>query len=387
MRLLGFGEVVVLADPAAMRRVLGREGDTLSGGAANSFGGLIQELAGEGSLLLQDGVDHARLRAAVAPALDCRGLQIEARARAAARRSIAGWPRGVPFALIPQLEQISHEVFAVAVLGVPEERREGAVAVLGEWSDAWNTPQVVLPVLRARWGRRRVWRRFVEARRALRRLIAEELTLGRAGAGREGSVAERLRSEESLADAEIEDQLLTLLVAGHHPTANALAWALELLIRHPAALARLRAELAAGSDAYLDAVVMETLRMRPVGQWMARRAMQPLEVCGGVVRAGALLVPNAFLAHHDEGLHPQAECYRPERFADGNVASEAWIPFGEGVRRCPGSGYATALLRGVLREVVSVLDVSPGRARPERIVPDGISLVPKHGVVAVATDR
>ena len=67
-----------------------------------------------------------------------------------------------------------------------------------------------------------------------------------------------------MTDQELRDELMTLLVAGHETTATALAWALERLARHPAALDRLRDEVDAGEDAYLDAVVKETLRLRPV---------------------------------------------------------------------------------------------------------------------------
>lgn len=387
IRLLGFGEVVVVTDPVVIRRLLSDRNGALEGGRANAFGGLIRELAGEDTILLKDGLDHARLRAALEPALGSVARDVEENARGAARRSIARWPKARPFALMPYLERISFEVFAVKVLGVSGKGREHAVDVLEEWAAAWNDPQVVLPFLRARWGRSSRWRRFVAARDAVQRLIKTEIESDYKADARGSSVAEELKAAESLSDAEIQNQLLTLFISGHGPTVNGMAWALELLLRHPAVLERLRSDLAAGDEMYLDAVVSETLRMRPVGQWMARRVVQPVEIYDDHVDPGALLVPNAFLAHHDEALHPDAERYVPERFLSGDSAKQACLPFGHGARKCPGAGLAMAQIRGVLREVVASVDLGPGRTRPEQLVPDGVSLVPKHGVVAIALDR
>ena len=89
-----------------------------------------------------------------------------------------------------------------------------------------------------------------------------------------------------MTDAELRDELMTLLVAGHETTATALAWAFERLVRHPAALARLREEADAGDDTYLDAVVKETLRSRPVVIDVARTLAAPARVGGYDLPAG-----------------------------------------------------------------------------------------------------
>jgi len=379
IRLLGFGSVVVIADPDQMREVLGRDDELLAAGSANAYGGLLAELAGESSILLSDGADHARRRAALAAALTGLGPETEALTREAVRRSLPRWPRQQRFQLALPLGRVSLDVLATVLLGLPAGRREETIAVLAEWAASWNDPQVLLPWLRGRRGRRQRWRRFVAARAAVRRLIRAAV------ADSDEGVVGRLRAAGTLAEEEVVDQLMSLLVVGHHPTANGLAWAMELLLRHPDAQERLRRSLADGSDDYLEAVVRETLRLRPVGQWMARRVLAPVRVCGGSVEAGELLVPNAFLAHHDPVLHPDPEGFRPERFLAGPEAGSC-LPFGSGLRRCPGEELVLSQMRGVTREVVSALRLRPGGRRPERIVPDGISLVPKRGVTAIADD-
>ena len=79
------------------------------------------------------------------------------------------------------------------------------------------------------------------------------------------------RTATRMSDAELRDQLMTLLLAGHETTATALAWTFDLLLRHPAALERLRDELEAGEEEYLRAVIAESLRLRPVIPLAGRR--------------------------------------------------------------------------------------------------------------------
>jgi cytochrome P450 family 135 len=382
VRLLGFGSVVVVADPTQMRQVLAEPDRTLAGGEANAYGGLLEQLCGESSILLGDGADHARRRAALTGALEGAEAVAETEAHAAASRSIAGWPRGRAFELAPAVERISLEVLATVLLGVAPGRRRQEVAVLAEWAGSWNNPQVLLPWLRSRRGLRSRWRRFASARAAVRQLVHSQLRSDETGE----CVATRLRDASTLSEEEIVDQLLSLLAVGHTPSANAMAWSLELLLRHSAVQRHLRLTLAEGREDYLEGVVQETLRLRPVGQWMARRVREPVAVCQGRVEPGELIVPNSFLAHHDPSVHAEPERFRPERFMDGAAAVEGWLPFGHGARHCPGADLAMAQMRGLLREVATTLELSSGRSSPEKIVPDGVSLVPAHGVVAVAVD-
>ena len=88
-----------------------------------------------------------------------------------------------------------------------------------------------------------------------------------------------------MSDRELRDELMTLLVAGHETTATGLSWAIELLARHPAELARLEADVAGGDGTYLDAVIKETLRLRPVIA-LVLRMVEPMEFGGRLLPAG-----------------------------------------------------------------------------------------------------
>ena len=120
----------------------------------------------------------------------------------------------------------------------------------------------------------------------------------------------------AMSDQELRDELMTLLVAGHETTATALAWALERLVRHPDKLDRLRAEVAAGEDEYLEAVVKETLRLRPILPLVARRLTEPMEIGGHLLPAGVRVTPCIYLIHRRPDVYPEPRRFRPERFLE-----------------------------------------------------------------------
>ena len=163
------------------------------------------------------------------------------------------------------------------------------------------------------------------------------------------------RDEEGagLTDVELRDELMTLLVAGHETTATALAWAWERLLRRPAVLERLEREVAAGEDAYLDAVVKETLRLRPVIMLVARRMTRPLTVAGLDLPAGTVVAPCIYLAHRRPEVYPEPAEFRPERFLESTPDAYSWIPFGGGIRRCIGAAFAQYEMKVVLRTMVA----------------------------------
>ena len=157
----------------------------------------------------------------------------------------------------------------------------------------------------------------------------------------------------AMSDQELRDELMTLLVAGHETSATALAWALEALARHPAVLSRLRDEVDAGDDTYLDAVVQETLRLRPVIALVLRRLTEPMEIGGRLLPAGVTVAPCIYLLHRRPDVYPEPRAFRPERFLETPPGTYTWIPFGGGVRRCLGASFAQFEIKVVLRELVS----------------------------------
>jgi cytochrome P450 len=191
----------------------------------------------------------------------------------------------------------------------------------------------------------------------------------------------RARDEdgEPMSDPELRDELITLLAAGHETTATGLAFAFDLLLHNPAVLARLRDDLEAGSDAYLEAVVTETLRLRPVIDAAERTLTKPRMVAGYELPAGIRVYPGIALVHMREDIYPQARQFRPERFLDGKAESYSWLPFGGGIRRCIGAALAQAEMAEVIRIIVERLELSALAPETDPVVLRGITLAPRHG--------
>jgi len=176
-----------------------------------------------------------------------------------------------------------------------------------------------------------------------------------------------------LSDAELRDELMTLLVAGHETTANSLAWAFERLARTPGGLERV-----AGDDAYAEAAVRETLRLRPVIAVVARRLTRAAEIGDRVLPAGTVVTPCILLVHRRPDVYPDPDAFRPERFLDRAPGTYTWIPFGGGVRRCIGATFAQMEMQVVLRRIAERVALEPV-GDPEPIRRRAIALVPARG--------
>ncbi len=185
-----------------------------------------------------------------------------------------------------------------------------------------------------------------------------------------------------MTDSELRDELVTLLVAGHETTATGLAWAFELLLRTPRVLDKLRAELAEGSEEYLDAVVKETLRLRPVISGVGRVVRgEPFSLGGYEIPPGVEINPSIGAIHRREDRFPDPGAFSPERFLGADPPDTyTWLPFGGGTRRCPGASFAMLEMRVVIRRVLARTALAPATRRPEKGVRRGITFVPERGV-------
>jgi cytochrome P450 len=197
---------------------------------------------------------------------------------------------------------------------------------------------------------------------------------------------------ETLSDQELRDELMSLLLAGHETTANTLAWTWERLVRHPDAYAQLRDAVQAGgesADAMVDAVIYESMRVRPVIPGVGRRVTVPWRLGEFVIPADTPVFMSIMVLHHREDLYPEPKRFLPERWLGHTPGTYEWIPFGGGTRRCLGAALAMAELRVVLRRMVERVDVVAVTPRPERLRHRNVTLIPSDGgrVRVTATRR
>jgi cytochrome P450 len=174
---------------------------------------------------------------------------------------------------------------------------------------------------------------------------------------------------------------MTLIVAGHETTATTCAWAIERLVRHPAALERLRAD----GDAYAQAVITETLRLRPPLWAVARVVRAPYALDGHVLAPGTHVVPYLPRLHRDPAAFPEPDAFRPERWLEDRPPQFAFAPFGGGVHRCLGEPFARFELAAMLATILSRVTLAPDDPRDEPVARRAIAHVPGRGCRVVAT--
>jgi cytochrome P450 len=319
---LPFGiNLVHIGRPELVKAVFGGDSDVLRAGEANAT--ILEPLVGPHSVLVLDGPEHLRQRKLILPAFHGDRMRAwEAAVRDITRAEIARWPVGKPFALRPSMQSITLDVIVQVVFGVEtsarrDELRRHILAVTG----LGRNPLVLFATRDRRLGSHSPWARFIRARDALHAALVSEIRQRRDAPDLEqrGDVLSQLllaRDDESRAmtDDEVRDELVTLLFAGHETTATSLAWAFDLLLHHPRALSSLVAELDRGASEYLDATIMETLRVRPVVALVDRHVRQAIGIGGHTIPAGVIACPNIYLVQRRADLYQDPAAFRPDRF-------------------------------------------------------------------------
>jgi cytochrome P450 len=385
-RFAFFGVGVAIADPAAIRELFTGDQSDLLAGHANGF---MTPIVGEHSLLTLDGPEHIRQRRLIGPSFQgARVTDFRAVVREAAEREVDGWRPGQKLVLRDRMRSLTFEVICRAVFGVTERERIDTLraALVAVIDSSW---MLMAPSLL----QRSVLRRRVRAADAL---LYEEIERRRG----EPDLAERTdvlsllmnaRDENGAAmtDRELRDELVTLLGAGHETTATSLAFGLELLMRHPHELERLREAIAmapegsdpsGAGDARLAAVMRETMRVRPVIDAVERTLTKPRTVAGWDLPAGIKVYPSILMVHKLPELYEEPHAFRPDRWLDREPESYSWLPFGGGIRRCIGAALAQAEFIEALRVIVTRAELEPLRKRPDPVVLKGVTLAPRYGV-------
>jgi len=394
LRIARIGQLVFISDPPSVKRLFSGDRDNrLPEG--RTF--LLEPVLGRRSLLLLEGDEHLRSRRLMLPPFHGERMRAyEGVMAQAAEREVDSWPVGERFALHPRMQSITLEVILRAVFGVDDPaRRERLTRLLVELLDQTSSPRAqVIGLMTRRLGRLGPYGRLLRLMAQIDAELLDQIRERRADPEADARddilsllISARFEDGEPMSDSEVRDQLMTLLLAGHETTATALAWAFDLLFRTPAAFERLREELAGGRDGYLDAVVTETLRVRPVVPSVGRLITSKSKLGGFELPAGTAVMPSIYLVHMRPDLYPNPDEFRPERFLDGGPETYAWIPFGGGTRRCLGAAFASFEMKVVLRTILRRTVLSPGTDRAEPFGHRNVTLSPRHGTPAILDER
>jgi len=385
LRLRHLGAWVVLSDPEDVKRVFSTDSDDLGVGMPNLA---LRPVLGAHSVMLSEEPEHMARRRMMLPRFHGERMREDAEMMTElARREVRSWPAGEPFPLWPRMQALTQEVVMRAVFGDDEGRLDRLRSLLTGLTEAINDEER----LRELAERGPDWLEGSPAWREAMAPVEEEVLAEvrrRRAAGENGrrdavSILIEARTEDGspLSEKELRDELLTLLTDG--PTSSSLAWVFERLLRHPEKLERLQDEMLAGEgDGYLDAVIKETLRLRPPVSVVVRRLLKPATLGGCELPAGTLIAPCVYLIHHREDIYENPGEFIPERFLEQRAAVPTWIPFGGGARRCLAASYAEQEMKRVLRTVLEEVELEPVESRSERVTRAAIAFSPaEHGLV------
>jgi len=414
MRQLGSPPQVYVTDPAAIKKVFSGSPDDLWAGEAGAF---LKPILGEHSMLVLDGERHQRHRKLLMPPFHGERMQAYGETmREVTDRRIDAWPLDRPFPLHPETQAITLDVILRTVFGLDEGALFEDLKRALEPFMAFGTgaPWAFLLLrgdgtlygqrLQELLGRFSPLGRFRRILEDVDRLLYAEIARRRASAhaGHKDVLALLLDARDeagaAMTDVELRDELLTLLVAGHETTATAITATIEQLGRHPAVLARVRAELDeavgdgplvpnVGKLVYLDAVIKEAMRLHTVLPAVGRGLHAPLELGGCTLPVGVTVIACMYLVHRRADLFPEPERFLPERFLGAKVSPFEYFPFGGGARRCVWQAFASYELKITLAEILRRCAWSLAPGYRARIIRRGVTFALSEGMPIVVQSR
>ncbi|HVU02309.1 MAG TPA: cytochrome P450 [Polyangiaceae bacterium] len=401
--------MVFLTEPEDIKTVFTAKPDEMHAGEVNR---ILRVLLGENSVLLLDGAEHMRQRKLLLPPFHGERMRHYGRTMVDITEQVTReWPERTPFSLHPHTQEITLEIILRTVFGAEEgaeatELRDQMRRMLSlAESRALVLPMTYLsrhPELEAR----RPWKWFLRRRNRTDRLLYRQIAARRAegtGKHREDVLGMLLEAKDEdgngMTDAELRDELMTTLAAGHETTATSLAWAVERLLTTPRTYEKLAAEVRSATKEggvdpevlaslpYLDATVKEVLRLRPVVPVVGRVLKKPFHIAGHDLPAGSVVAPCIYLAQRNPRVFDEPEEFRPERFLENPPDPFSFLPFGGGVRRCIGAAFAQYEMKLVLGTILHRFDLELAQPAPVRIVRRAITFFPELGTRIRVTRR
>ncbi|MEU1230825.1 cytochrome P450 [Streptomyces sp. NPDC005828] len=382
--LPGHGDVVrvrmgsrtahVVSHPALVRRVLTDRGSFDRSGVLYEK---VRALLGNG-LATCPNAEHRAQRRVLQPAFHHSHMDRYATVMTAETQALTG--RWRPGAVVDVTEEAFRLTTAVAVRAMfsagitpraAEELRGVYTRVVAPAVDRVPSP-----------ARRRYRRALARWRTGVAAIVAAYRAAG-VDHGDALSLLLAVRDEHgrALSDAELGDQVATLVLAGAETTSSVVAWALRLLADHPEAAARLHGELdtvLAGHPVtpedlprlpYTGDVVREVLRLYPPAWAVTRTTTRTTELAGRVLPPGSIVICCLYLLHRRRELFPDAARFDPGRWVTGEVPRDAWLPFGLGATKCVGDVFGTVEATLALAAIASHWRLTPVSPRPPRPVP------------------
>lgn len=391
VRILGFVPLVVLTNPEHIKQVFTADAKVLHAGDTSP----LRPILGKHSLLgIDEEIHLAQRRLLLPPFKGQRMKAYEGLIAEIAAAEIDRMPEGVELPIAPMMQRITLRAILRAVFGASGRELAELEELMPPLTEH-GSRLAMTPFLQRDLGAWSPWGRFLRLRARVDAVLDRLISLAKNDARLEErtdvlALLVQATHEDGapMSNAEIRDQLVTMLAAGHETTAHQLSWTVERLTRTPQALERLVAEVdAGGSKEYLDATIRESQRTRPVIFFAGRTTMQPYSVAGYDLPRGVQLALAAAMTHFDPRLFDRPDAFLPERFLDARPETYSWIPFGGGIRRCIGATFAHMEMDVVLRTLLARVELLPTSAPAERWAFRGVAMAPAEGGRVVVRRR
>ncbi|WGV26256.1 cytochrome P450 [Halotia branconii] len=365
--------MVFVSNPQALQQIL--TSDTKEFTAPSDRNTAFEPMLGKNSLITISGEVHRRQRQLLMPPLHGDRMRTYGQViNDVTEQVISQWQVGKSFCVHSAMQLITMRVIMQAVFGLYEglraqELEEILAAMLNETSP-WRVIQLYFPALQKDFGPKSSWGKFIRRRERVHQLLNAEIQERRDQPDSSRTdilsllMAARDEAGRPMTDAELCDELMTLLVAGHETTATALTWALYWIHKFPSVREKLVQELDSLGDhpdcnsifkaPYLNAVYCETLRIYPVAMLTFPRVVKtPVSLCGYKLEPNTVVMGSIYLTHQREDLYPEPQQFKPERFLERQFSPYEFLPFGGGVRRCIGMAFAQFEMKVVLAKILT----------------------------------
>lgn len=391
---------VMFSNPQGIEQVFSADPNIFEVGTQSTIP--VRVLLGDNSLVLLDGIAHQKQRKLLMPPFHGERMKSYGQTMVEVTKEvIATWKVGQTICIRDYTQEISLQVILKTIFGLDEGAKSDRLkAILVDWLAIFNSPLnsffLFFPALQKDLGILTPWSKFLKQKRAIREILQAECDRRRHNPDALGKdilsllIEARYEDGQPMSDAEIRDELITMLFAGHETTASSLAWSFYWLHRLRGVGRKLQTELnSLGKNAeftdiaklpYLNAVVSETLRLNPVVPVIGRQLKEPFELMGYHLEAGTLLLLSIYLTHQREDIYPEPRKFKPERFIEQELSPYEYLPFGGGNRRCLGYAFALFEMKLVLATILSHVELELLDNRPLKAARRGFTFTPQGGV-------
>ncbi|MBE9224142.1 cytochrome P450 [Phormidium sp. LEGE 05292] len=393
-------ETLVVSHPQDLQEIFNPTNKILDApGAANE---IFKPQLGENSLIVQDGERHQKQRKLIMPPFHGEKMLSYGQQICEITQQVTQQLKpGESFIARHLCEDITMTIILKVVFGIEGGLRfENLKNLMSTWLGLTSSPisasVLLLPFLQKDLGARSPWGKFLRLRQQIDEQLIAEIRARRqqARSSRSDILSVLMQAEydngETMSDAELRDNLLTLLNAGHETTATAIAWALYWIHQQPEVYEKILHELHGLNTPdplkiaqlpYLTAVCQETLRIYPVVLFtFPRITLRSVNLREYQVASGTYVTPCIYLTHRREDLYPQPDRFQPERFIDRKYSSYEFWPFGGGSRQCLGQVFALFEMKLILATIL--LNYQLELAENTLVAPArrGFLMAPKGGV-------